>query len=44
MSTTTKGAPVADTELSTDTELWQRSAAGDRAAFGELFERHVEAV
>jgi RNA polymerase sigma-70 factor (ECF subfamily) len=36
--------PVADTDLSTDTELWQRSAAGDRAAFGELFERHVEAV
>ena len=44
MSTTTKGAPVSDTELSTDTELWQRSAAGDRGAFGELFERHVAAV
>ena len=44
MFTTTKGAPVSDTELSTDTELWQRSAAGDRAAFGELFERHVAAV
>jgi RNA polymerase sigma-70 factor (ECF subfamily) len=27
-----------------DTDLWSRAAAGDRAAFGELFERHVEAV
>lgn len=27
-----------------DPELWSRAAAGDRAAFGELFERHVEAV
>jgi len=31
-------------DLCTDGELWQRAAAGDRAAFGELFERHVEAV
>ena len=35
---------MAETEVSTDDELWQRAAAGDRAAFGELFERHVEAV
>lgn len=30
--------------IATDTELWSRAAAGDRHAFGELFERHVEAV
>lgn len=30
--------------IASDTELWTRAAAGDRAAFGELFERHVEAV
>ena len=28
----------------TDRELWRRAAEGDQAAFGELFERHVEAV
>ncbi|MFI7674005.1 RNA polymerase sigma factor [Actinophytocola sp. NPDC049390] len=28
----------------TDPELWARAATGDRAAFGQLFERHVEAV
>lgn len=27
-----------------DRELWQRAAAGDEAAFAELFERHVQAV
>lgn len=27
-----------------DAELWRRAADGDDAAFGELFERHVEAV
>jgi RNA polymerase sigma-70 factor (ECF subfamily) len=27
-----------------DGELWQRAAAGDQGAFGELFERHVQAV
>lgn len=27
-----------------DPELWQRAAAGDRDAFGTLFERHAEAV
>lgn len=31
-------------DLCTDPELWQRAAAGDRAAFGVLFERHVAAV
>jgi RNA polymerase sigma factor (sigma-70 family) len=30
--------------IASDHELWARAAAGDRAAFGELFERHVEAV
>lgn len=30
--------------IASDTELWTRAAAGDREAFGELFERHVEAV
>lgn len=30
--------------IASDPELWARAAAGDRAAFGELFERHVEAV
>lgn len=30
--------------IASDVELWSRAAAGDRAAFGELFERHVEAV
>jgi RNA polymerase sigma-70 factor (ECF subfamily) len=28
----------------TDRELWRRAAEGNQAAFGELFERHVEAV
>ena len=27
-----------------DTALWRRAAAGDQAAFGELFERHLRAV
>jgi RNA polymerase sigma-70 factor (ECF subfamily) len=30
--------------IATDVELWTRAAAGDRHAFGELFERHAEAV
>jgi RNA polymerase sigma-70 factor (ECF subfamily) len=30
--------------ISSDHELWTRAAAGDRGAFGELFERHAEAV
>jgi RNA polymerase sigma-70 factor (ECF subfamily) len=30
--------------IDSDTELWTRAAAGDRHAFGELFERHAEAV
>ncbi|MCP3801215.1 RNA polymerase sigma factor [Allokutzneria sp. A3M-2-11 16] len=32
------------TEPPGDRELWLRSANGDRDAFGELFERHAEAV
>lgn len=28
----------------TDHELWQRSQAGDHAAFGDLYERHASAV
>jgi RNA polymerase sigma-70 factor (ECF subfamily) len=30
--------------IASDHELWTRAAAGDRHAFGELFERHMEAV
>jgi RNA polymerase sigma-70 factor (ECF subfamily) len=30
--------------IETDAQLWTRAAAGDRHAFGELFERHAEAV
>jgi RNA polymerase sigma-70 factor (ECF subfamily) len=30
--------------MSTDGDLWSRSATGDRRAFGELFERHAHAV
>lgn len=30
--------------IASDIELWTRAAAGDRGAFGELFERHAEAV
>lgn len=36
--------PVTHADLRSDTELWQSAAAGDRNAFGELFERRVEAV
>jgi DNA-directed RNA polymerase specialized sigma24 family protein len=35
--------PAIDADAS-DTALWTRAAAGDRHAFGELFERHAEAV
>jgi RNA polymerase sigma-70 factor, ECF subfamily len=31
-------------DTASDTDLWHRAAAGDRHAFGELFERHAEAV
>ncbi|ONI74893.1 RNA polymerase subunit sigma-70 [Actinosynnema sp. ALI-1.44] len=34
--------PYADTH--DDAALWQRAAAGNKAAFGELFERHAQAV
>lgn len=37
-------APMAASTAPTDRELWQQAAAGDQAAFAELFERHVEAV
>lgn len=30
--------------LETDSQLWSRAAAGDSAAFGQLFERHGRAV
>lgn len=36
--------PPRGPDIASDSELWNRAAAGDRAAFGELFERHVEAV
>jgi RNA polymerase sigma factor (sigma-70 family) len=36
--------PARGPAIVSDPELWSRAAAGDRAAFGELFERHVEAV
>lgn len=39
-----RGPAIAEPDTDTDTDLWQRAAAGDRNAFGELFERHAEAV
>jgi RNA polymerase sigma-70 factor (ECF subfamily) len=36
--------PTRGPDIASDRELWTRAAAGDRAAFGELFERHAEAV
>ncbi|WP_084467970.1 RNA polymerase sigma factor [Actinokineospora inagensis] len=40
-----EGASELDTETPTlDHVLWRRAAEGDRSAFGELFERHAEAV
>ncbi|WP_103353044.1 RNA polymerase sigma factor [Amycolatopsis sp. CA-128772] len=38
MTNQVTGAPVGDRAL------WDRAAEGDEAAFGELFERHAEAV
>ncbi|MEV7091511.1 RNA polymerase sigma factor [Amycolatopsis sp. NPDC051045] len=38
MTSHVTGAPVGDRAL------WDRAAGGDEAAFGELFERHAEAV
>ncbi|WP_326955970.1 RNA polymerase sigma factor [Amycolatopsis sp. NBC_01286] len=35
------GVPV---DQAGDRELWDRAAGGDEGAFGELFERHAEAV
>jgi RNA polymerase sigma-70 factor (ECF subfamily) len=37
-------APGTAPGAASDPELWARAAAGDRHAFGELFERHAEAV
>lgn len=36
--------PARGPAIASDRELWTRAAAGDRSAFGELFERHAEAV
>lgn len=36
--------PTRGPAIASDHDLWTRAAAGDRTAFGELFERHVEAV
>jgi len=36
--------PARGPAIASDHELWTRAAAGDRPAFGELFERHAEAV
>ncbi|HEX6359078.1 RNA polymerase sigma factor [Actinophytocola sp.] len=36
--------PPRGAAIASDVELWSRAADGDRQAFGELFERHVEAV
>lgn len=36
--------PAITGDSASDAELWGRAAAGDRHAFGELFERHAEAV
>jgi RNA polymerase sigma factor (sigma-70 family) len=36
--------PPRGSSIASDDELWTRAATGDRAAFGELFERHAEAV
>ncbi|WP_020673489.1 RNA polymerase sigma factor [Amycolatopsis nigrescens] len=36
--------PAAESSVDADAELWRRAVLGDRAAFGELFERHVQAV
>src|SRR3954471_6806527 len=38
--------PVSDnhSDRYSDAALWQRAASGNKAAFGELFERHAQAV
>lgn len=36
--------PARGPAIASDHDLWTRAAAGDRTAFGELFERHAEAV
>lgn len=36
--------PTRGPAIDSDHDLWTRAAAGDRMAFGQLFERHAEAV
>ncbi|EOD69271.1 RNA polymerase sigma factor [Amycolatopsis vancoresmycina] len=43
MTNQATGTPVGDRALG-DRALWDRASGGDEAAFGELFERHAEAV
>ncbi|MEU4253873.1 RNA polymerase sigma factor [Amycolatopsis sp. NPDC026612] len=38
------GDPASGDQEPGDQALWERAAEGDEAAFGELFERHAEAV
>lgn len=38
------GAELEPDQPHSDASLWQRAAAGNKAAFGELFERHAQAV
>jgi RNA polymerase sigma-70 factor, ECF subfamily len=33
-----------EVKVHTDAALWERAASGNKAAFGELFERHAQAV
>lgn len=40
----TTANPPRGPAIESDHELWRRAASGDSHAFGELFERHVEAV
>ncbi|ALG11668.1 RNA polymerase sigma factor [Kibdelosporangium phytohabitans] len=42
MTNSLQADPHADTHG--DAALWQRAASGNKAAFGELFERHAQAV
>jgi RNA polymerase sigma factor (sigma-70 family) len=38
------GPAVGPPEQADDAALWRRAASGNKAAFGELFERHAQAV
>jgi RNA polymerase sigma-70 factor (ECF subfamily) len=46
LSAPTSSAPVdrPEADPNSDAVLWQRAASGNKAAFGELFERHAQAV